>query len=131
MPVIFIIALVLVFLCQGIISMTRGGRHIRAVGGDITAARRAGLPTERIKFLSLLASAFGASVGGILYVGKLAPTQINRAEFFRCPNRTQPDCHRLGNDGRVTVQRRVHPQVSLRKINPRHVHLKTVRKVLI
>ena len=76
MPVIFIIALVLVFLCQGIISMTRGGRHIRAVGGDITAARRAGLPTERIKFLSLLASAFGASVGGILYVGKLGSAPV-------------------------------------------------------
>lgn len=76
MPVLFIIALVLVFVTQGIISMTRGGRHIRAVGGDITAARRAGLPTERIKFFSLLASAFGASVGGILYVGKLGSAPV-------------------------------------------------------
>jgi ribose transport system permease protein len=56
--------------------MTRGGRHIRAVGGDITAARRAGLPTERIKFFSLLASSFGASIGGILYVGKLGSAPV-------------------------------------------------------
>jgi ribose/xylose/arabinose/galactoside ABC-type transport system permease subunit len=76
MPVLFIIALVLVFITQGIISMTRGGRHIRAVGGDITAARRAGLPTERIKFFSLLASSFGASIGGILYVGKLGSAPV-------------------------------------------------------
>jgi ribose/xylose/arabinose/galactoside ABC-type transport system permease subunit len=76
MPVLFIIALALVFVTQGIISKTRGGRHIRAVGGDIIAARRAGLPTERIKFMSLLLSAFGASVGGILYVGKLGSAPV-------------------------------------------------------
>jgi ribose/xylose/arabinose/galactoside ABC-type transport system permease subunit len=76
MPVLFIIALLLVFVAQGIISMTRGGRHIRAVGGDIVAARRAGLPTDRIKFFSLLASAFGASIGGILYVGKLGSAPV-------------------------------------------------------
>lgn len=75
-PVLFIIALLLVFVTQGIISMTRGGRHIRAVGGDIVAARRAGLPTDRIKFFSLLASAFGASIGGILYVGKLGSAPV-------------------------------------------------------
>ena len=75
-PVLFIIALVLVFVTQGMVSLTRGGRHIRAVGGDITAARRAGLATERIKFLSLLASSFGASVGGILYVGKLGSAPV-------------------------------------------------------
>lgn len=76
MPVIFIIALLLVFVTQGIISLTRSGRHIRAVGGDIIAARRAGLPTERIKFFSLLVSAFGASIGGILYVGKLGSAPV-------------------------------------------------------
>ncbi len=76
MPVIFIIALLLVLVTQGIISFTRGGRHIRAVGGDIVAARRAGLATERIKFFSLLASAFGASIGGMLYVGKLGSAPV-------------------------------------------------------
>lgn len=76
MPVLFIIALLLVFVAQGIISITRGGRHIRAVGGDIVAARRAGLATDRIKFFSLLASAFGASIGGILYVGKLGSAPV-------------------------------------------------------
>jgi len=76
MPVLFIFALVLVLVTQGIISLTRGGRHIRAVGGDIIAARRAGLPTERIKFFSLLASAFGASIGGMLYVGKLGSAPV-------------------------------------------------------
>jgi ribose/xylose/arabinose/galactoside ABC-type transport system permease subunit len=76
MPVIFIIALLLVFVTQGIISLTRGGRHIRAVGGDIVAARRAGLPTERIKFFALLASSFGASIGGMLYVGKLGSAPV-------------------------------------------------------
>ena len=76
MPVLFIIALLLVFVTQGIISFTRGGRHVRAVGGDIVAARRAGLATERIKFFSLLASAFGASIGGMLYVGKLGSAPV-------------------------------------------------------
>ena len=83
-PILFIGAFVLTMSAQSLISFTKAGRHIRAVGGDITAARRAGLHTERIKFMALLASAFGASLAGILYVGQLGSAPVtagNHMEF--------------------------------------------------
>jgi ribose transport system permease protein len=49
----------------------RIGRHVRAVGGDELAATRAGISVTRLRFLALLLSAFGAGLGGILYVGQL------------------------------------------------------------
>jgi ribose/xylose/arabinose/galactoside ABC-type transport system permease subunit len=71
LPWLFVIALALTFILQVVISKTRYGRHIKAVGGDLTAAVRAGLPASRIKFTSLLISAGGAGIAGVLFVGKL------------------------------------------------------------
>ena len=71
LPWLFVIALAFTFVLQLVISKTRYGRHIKAVGGDLKAAVRAGLPASRIKFTSLLISAGGAGIAGVLYVGKM------------------------------------------------------------
>ena len=71
LPWLFVIALAFTLFIQLIISKTRYGRHIKAVGGDLTAAVRAGLPASRIKFTSLLISSGGAGIAGVLFVGKL------------------------------------------------------------
>jgi ribose transport system permease protein len=71
LPLLFLLALVLVAVATVVVTRTRVGRHVRAVGGDELAATRAGISVPRVRFLALLLSAFGAGLGGIMYVGQL------------------------------------------------------------
>jgi ribose transport system permease protein len=71
LPLLFLLALVVVALATVIVTKTRTGRHVQAVGGDELAATRAGISVPRLRFAALLLSAFGAGLGGILYVGQL------------------------------------------------------------
>ena len=70
-PILFVIAVVLVGLATLVVTKTRLGRHVRAVGGDERAARRAGISVTRIRYGALIVSAIGASIGGVLYMGQL------------------------------------------------------------
>ena len=70
-PVVFIIGVAVMLVAQFYVTKTGIGRHVRAIGGDALASRRAGLHVERTKFVALMLSAFGASIAGILFVGKL------------------------------------------------------------
>ena len=71
LPLLFIIALAVIAVAAIIVSRTRLGRHVQAVGGDDRAAARAGISVPTIRFAALLLSALGAGIGGILYVGQL------------------------------------------------------------
>ena len=70
-PLIFLLALVVVAIAAIIVTRTRLGRHIQAVGGDFRAAARAGISVAAIRSAALIASAVGAGIGGVLYVGML------------------------------------------------------------
>ena len=70
-PILFVIAIVLVVLATVVVTKTRLGRHVRAVGGDERAARRAGISVTRVRYGALIVSAVGASIGGVLYMGQL------------------------------------------------------------
>jgi ribose/xylose/arabinose/galactoside ABC-type transport system permease subunit len=70
-PILFVIAVVLVVLATVVVAKTRLGRHVRAVGGDERAARRAGISVTRVRYGALIVSAVGASIGGVLYMGQL------------------------------------------------------------
>jgi ribose/xylose/arabinose/galactoside ABC-type transport system permease subunit len=70
-PLIFLLALVVVAIAAIIVTRTRIGRHIQAVGGDFRAAARAGIAVSAIRAGALIASAVGAGIGGIFYVGML------------------------------------------------------------
>ena len=74
LPVLFIIALATIAVATIIVSKTRVGRHVQAVGGDDRAAARGGISVTGIRFAALLLSALGAGIGGILYVGQLGST---------------------------------------------------------
>src|SRR5690606_6747117 len=54
-----------------VVEKTRLGRHVRAVGGDDKAAARAGISVGGMRTAALMLSAFGAGLGGIVYVGQL------------------------------------------------------------
>jgi ribose/xylose/arabinose/galactoside ABC-type transport system permease subunit len=71
LPLLFLIALGVIVIAAIIVTRTRLGRHVKAVGGDDRAAGRAGISVARVRFVALLLSALGAGIGGIVYVGQL------------------------------------------------------------
>lgn len=71
LPLFFLIAIGLTLIAALIVTKTRLGRHVRAVGGDDLAAARAGISVKRIRTLALILSAFGAGLGGLVFVGQL------------------------------------------------------------
>jgi ribose transport system permease protein len=71
LPLFFLIAIALTVAAALIVTKTRMGRHVRAVGGDDRAAARAGISVMRVRTAALLLSAFGAGIGGIMFVGQL------------------------------------------------------------
>jgi len=71
LPLLFMLALLVVVIASVVVTLTRLGRHVQAVGGDDRAATRAGISVPRARFGALLVSALGAAVGGILYAGQL------------------------------------------------------------
>jgi ribose/xylose/arabinose/galactoside ABC-type transport system permease subunit len=71
LPLLFVIMLGVIVVAAVVVSRTRIGRHVQAVGGDDRAASRGGISVTGIRIAALLLSAFGAGIGGILYVGQL------------------------------------------------------------
>lgn len=71
LPVFFLVAIALTLLAAIIVTKTRLGRHVQAVGGDDKAAARAGISVKRVRTAALLLSALGAGIGGIVYAGQL------------------------------------------------------------
>lgn len=71
LPQIFVIALCVVAVATVVVTRTRIGRHVQAVGGDHVAARRAGIAVGRVRYAVLTLSAVGAGIGGIVLVGLL------------------------------------------------------------
>ena len=49
-----------------VLSRTRYGRHVYAVGGNAEAARRAGIPVDRIRISVFVISSFMAAIAGVL-----------------------------------------------------------------
>src|SRR5690606_30638591 len=71
LPLFFLLAIALTVVATLIVTKTRIGRHVQAVGGDARAAARAGISVPRVRTAALLLSALGAGIGGIIFVGQL------------------------------------------------------------
>lgn len=54
-----------------VITRTRFGHHLVAVGGHAESARRSGIPVARIRFLAFVISGFFAAAGGLVLAGRL------------------------------------------------------------
>lgn len=70
-PTLLLIGVGLTLVAAGVVSKTRIGRKVQAVGGDPRAAQRAGISVVRVRTVALIVSAVGAAIGGIFYVGQL------------------------------------------------------------
>ncbi len=53
-----------------VLARTTYGRHVYAVGGNTEAARRAGIPVDRIRISVFVIGSFMAAVGGIIAVSR-------------------------------------------------------------
>jgi ribose transport system permease protein len=71
LPLFFLLALVLTAIATLVVTKTRLGRHVQAVGGDDRAAARAGISVPVVRSFALMLSAIGAGVAGIVFVGQL------------------------------------------------------------
>jgi D-xylose transport system permease protein len=60
-----------------ILSRTSFGRHIYAVGGNTEAARRAGIPVDRIRISVFVLGQLMAAVGGIMQVSRAGSVDPN------------------------------------------------------
>lgn len=70
-PVSLCILVALVIVFAGLISATRFGRHLMAVGGNQEASRRVGIPVRRVKVIVFMLASMLAAAGGILAMSRL------------------------------------------------------------
>ena len=66
-----VILLGLILLFWLILRFTAFGRHIYAVGGNVEAARRAGISVTRVRILVFVLASMLASIGGVLQASRL------------------------------------------------------------
>ncbi|MET8875497.1 ABC transporter permease [Nocardia sp. NPDC004604] len=66
MPIVVPLIVALLLLWTFVLNRTSFGRHIYAVGGSTEAARRAGIPVDRIKISAFVLCSTMAAVGGLI-----------------------------------------------------------------
>ncbi len=72
-PVVLVILLVLTF----VLSQTRYGRHLYAVGGNAEAARRAGINVARVRLIAFAITGLVAGVGGVFLASRVNSVDPN------------------------------------------------------
>jgi len=75
-PWVLPVVVALLLFWTFILTKTRFGRHLYAVGGNAEAARRAGINVRRIRIMAFVICSSMAAISGLLlasYVGKVSP----------------------------------------------------------
>ncbi len=75
-PWVLPVVIALLLFWTFVLTKTRFGRHLYAVGGNAEAARRAGINVRRIRILAFVICSSMAALSGLLlasYVGKVSP----------------------------------------------------------
>jgi D-xylose transport system permease protein len=70
-PVVGVIMLILLSFFSWLASRTRFGRYVYAIGGNMEAARRAGINVTRIRMTVFMLSSLMAGIGGIVLASRL------------------------------------------------------------
>ncbi|MBF8190480.1 ABC transporter permease [Nonomuraea sp. K274] len=76
-PIVVPIILVLLVGWTLVLRRTRFGRHIYAVGGNTEAARRAGIPVDRIRISAFVICSSMAAIGGIVAASRASSVDPN------------------------------------------------------
>lgn len=76
-PWVLVIVGALLLFWTFVLTRTRFGRHVYAVGGNIEAARRAGIDVDRIRIACFAIASLMAAVGGIILASRLRSVDTN------------------------------------------------------
>ncbi|MFI6595266.1 sugar ABC transporter permease [Nonomuraea sp. NPDC050536] len=76
-PIVIPVIVALLVLWTFMLRRTAFGRHIYAVGGNAEAARRAGIPVDRIKISAFVICSSMAAVGGIVAASRASSVDPN------------------------------------------------------
>ncbi|MFF4618048.1 sugar ABC transporter permease [Nonomuraea jabiensis] len=76
-PIVVPIILVLLVAWTLVLRRTAFGRHLYAVGGNTEAARRAGIPVDRIKISAFVICSSMAAIGGIVAASRASSVDPN------------------------------------------------------
>ena len=82
MPVPALIALVVALLGYGVIAYTKYGRQVVAVGSNLEAARRVGMPAKWIVASVYMVSGIACALAGLLIAARLGSGSSNAAVGF-------------------------------------------------
>ena len=81
-PVALVVLVVAAVGGHLILTRTRFGQHLRAVGGHAENARRAGVDVARIKRAAFMLSGLGAGLGAVLVAGRIGSGYPNAGHGF-------------------------------------------------
>ena len=81
-PVIYMI--IIMALCYVVLNKTQFGRHIYALGGNKTAARFAGIRTQRIEVMVYALSGFLAGIAGIVLAARMTAGVPATVDGYEC-----------------------------------------------
>ena len=81
-PVIYMI--MIMALCYVVLNKTQFGRHIYALGGNKTAARFAGIRTQRIEVMVYALSGFLAGIAGIVLAARMTAGVPATGDGYEC-----------------------------------------------
>jgi D-xylose transport system permease protein len=76
-PWVVLLVLVVLIAWSVLLSRTRFGRYMYAIGGNAEAARRAGISLIRIRILAFTLGGFTAGIAGIIYASNLGSVSNN------------------------------------------------------
>ncbi|GGS69448.1 sugar ABC transporter permease [Nonomuraea spiralis] len=76
-PIVVPVIVVLLVVWTLVLRRTAFGRHLYAVGGNTEAARRAGIPVDRIKIAAFVICSAMAAVGGIVAASRASSVDPN------------------------------------------------------
>ncbi|MEQ4719805.1 ABC transporter permease [Nonomuraea sp. B19D2] len=76
-PIVVPVILVLLVVWTMVLRRTAFGRHLYAVGGNTEAARRAGIPVDRIRISAFVICSSMAAIGGIVAASRASSVDPN------------------------------------------------------
>jgi len=77
LPWVVLLVLVILVLWTALLSRTRFGRYVYAIGGNAEAARRAGINLSRIRVVAFSLCGLTAGITGIIYASNLTSMSSN------------------------------------------------------
>jgi simple sugar transport system permease protein len=81
-PVAVWLSLALFALAMFVMAYTRAGRALYAIGGNVAAAKAAGIRADRIVWITLIVASVLAALGGLMLTGQLGSVPASQGQGY-------------------------------------------------